>query len=92
MKRWISLILACLMLMMLLPAAVFAAGGPALDFELTAEGDTLLSLPAALAKTARPECYEELLRRNTLSTFSLTLSTARMASSLVMPPTCTLSI
>ena len=40
MKRWISLILACLMLMMLLPAAVFAAGGPALDFELTAEGDT----------------------------------------------------
>ena len=35
------------------------------SYVLTAEGDTLLSLPAALAKTARPECYEELLRRNT---------------------------
>lgn len=40
MKRWISLILVCLMLMMLLPAVIFAASGPALDFELTAEGDT----------------------------------------------------
>lgn len=35
------------------------------SYVLTAEGDTLLSLPAALAKTARPERYEELLRRNT---------------------------
>lgn len=35
------------------------------SYVLTAEGDTLLSLPAALAKTARPECYEDLLRRNT---------------------------
>lgn len=40
MKRWISLILACLMLLALLPAAVLAAGGPMLKYELTAEGDT----------------------------------------------------
>ena len=40
MKRWISMILACLMLMALLPAAVLAAGGPTLKYELTAEGDT----------------------------------------------------
>lgn len=34
------MILACLMLMALLPAAVLAAGGPTLNYELTAEGDT----------------------------------------------------
>lgn len=34
------MILACLMLMALLPAAVLAAGGPTLKYELTAEGDT----------------------------------------------------
>lgn len=61
MKRWISRILACLMLLVMMPTVAHAAGGPALTFSLTAEGDTsvgsILTITFSIIRTDSSRGY-----------------------------------
>ncbi len=61
MKRWISILLALLVLAALLPASVLAAGGPVLQYALTSEGETtvgsVLTVTFSVVRTDSGEGY-----------------------------------